>query len=87
MQSGAIFGRENRSAGCKTSVTSLISSTNSLGLISREKGKVNSHLARNYEKISKSQVRSGSFPSEQATFVREKPQLFHRLALGISGEG
>ena len=83
MQSGVTFRMENRSAGCKTSVNSLVSSTNSPGLIS----KVTSRLAQNYEKISKSQLRGGSFPSEQATFAREKSQLFHRLALGISGEG
>lgn len=78
MQSGVTFRVENRSAGCKTSVNSLISSTNSPGLISQERSKVTSCLAQNYEKISKSQLRGGSFPSEQATFAREKSQLFHR---------
>lgn len=87
MQSGVTFRMENRSAGCKTSVNGLISSTNSPGTISWERSKVTSRLAQNYEKISKSPLRGGSFPREQATFAREKSQLLHRLALGISGEG
>lgn len=87
MQSGVTFRTENRSAAWRTSVYSLVSSTNSPGLISWERSKVTSHLAQNYEKISKSQLRGGSFPCEQATFARQESQLFRRLALGISGEG
>lgn len=44
-------------------------------------------LAHNDEKISRSQLRSGSLPSEQAIFVMEKSQPLHRSALGICEKG